>query len=428
MSKIRYKLLLRSSAVFALLAAALVSAILALSFEKSLESERTHIADRLNACIRGIQSTYALYAVQGAQASDEALLKAAKQTDASAKIEKSAADDITAITVSGSRLTASGNMRLGQSEYRVTIEGDLTDLFEYRSNFLKLYRIMYLVCLPAGMFFMYRAGRSITRSVETLKSASDALCGGDYESRADVKTGDEIEALSDSFNRMADAVQKEMDKREKLIGNLTHEMKTPLQAILGHADLIRMDRLSEEGRLLAAQTIRLEALRLDRLSARMMEWIYSGFSESVNPAPVSAAHMAENVKRAFETRAEIKTFSEDASVYADSVLIETLLMNLVDNSINAGAKNIFLTAERRNGKVIFSVKDDGCGMEEQTLLHAEEPFYREDKARTRAHGGAGLGLSLAARIASLHNTRLSYTSEKGKGTSVEFALEEVEND
>ena len=56
MSKIRYKLLLRSSAVFALLAAALVSAILALSFEKSLESERTHIADRLNACIRGIQS------------------------------------------------------------------------------------------------------------------------------------------------------------------------------------------------------------------------------------------------------------------------------------------------------------------------------------------------------------------------------------
>lgn len=428
MKKIKYKLLLRSSAVFALMTAVLVSALLALSFDKSLESERAHAEDKLNACIKGIQGIYALYAVQGSEPDAEEIRKAAVLIDPTAKIEAAISDSSTETVISENTLTASANARLGQNTYRVSVSNDLSELFQLRANFLRLYRALYLVFLPAGMFFMYRAGRSITRSVETLKSASDALCGGNYESHADVKTGDEIEALSDSFNRMADAVQKEMDKREKLIGNLTHEMKTPLQAILGHADLIRMDRLSEEGRLLAAQTIRLEALRLDRLSARMMEWIYSGFSESVNPAPVSAAHMAENVQRAFETRAEIKTFSEDASVYADSVLIETLLMNLVDNSINAGAKNIFLTAERRNGKVIFSVKDDGCGMEEQTLLHAEEPFYREDKARTRAHGGAGLGLSLAARIASLHNTRLSYTSEKGKGTSVEFALTEAEND
>ena len=66
--------------------------------------------------------------------------------------------------------------------------------------------------------------------------------------------------------------------------------------------------------------------------------------------------------------------SLDSSLFS-SVLIETLLMNLVDNSINAGAKNIFLTAERRNGKVIFSVKDDGCGFDPATRLGSDEGHF-----------------------------------------------------
>ncbi|MBQ6715983.1 MAG: sensor histidine kinase, partial [Clostridia bacterium] len=81
-----------------------------------------------------------------------------------------------------------------------------------------------------------------------------------------------------------------------------------------------------------------------------------------------------------------------------------------------------------NGFVVLSVQDDGCGMDEETLLHIEEPFFRADKARSRAHGGAGLGVSLAARIARLHDTRLTYESEKGKGTRVRITLKEAQND
>ena len=428
MKKIKYKLLLRSSAVFALMTAVLVSALLALSFDKSLESERAHAEDKLNACIKGIQGIYSLYAVQGSEPDAEEIRKAAVLIDPTAKIEAAISDSSTETVISENTLTASANARLGQNTYRVSVSNDLSELFQLRANFLRLYRALYLVFLPAGMFFIYRAGRGITRPVEELKNASDALSRGDYEIRARVETGDEIESLADSFNRMADAVQDEIARRETLINNLTHEMKTPVQAIVGHADLISMDKLSPEDRLIAAQTIRHEAVRLDRLSARMMDLVYLRHSEGICPARVNASHMLENVLKAFETRAEIRISSDGAYVFADSVLIETLLSNLVDNSINAGAKNIFLAAEGRNQKVIFTVRDDGCGMDKETLLHAEEPFYREDKARTRAHGGAGLGLSLAAGIASLHKTRLKYTSEKGKGTSVEFALEEAEND
>ena len=119
---------------------------------------------------------------------------------------------------------------------------------------------------------------------------------------------------------------------------------------------------------------------------------------------------------------------DDTFVIADGVLLETLLANLMENSVNAGAKHILMRAEAKEGNVIFSICDVGCGMEEETLMHLEEPFYREDKARTRSHGGAGLGLALAARIAHIHNTQLKYESEKGKGTCVEFALKEAEND
>ena len=428
MKKIRYKLLARSVPVFALLTAVLVSVLLAVTFEKSLESERAYAVEKLSACIKTLQSAYAGYAMQGAEPDGFMLQSAARQADASAKVEKVSFETASETRFTENTLLASSDARLGNSVYRVSIERDVSGLYALRENFLRIYRALYLLFLPAGMLFMYTAGRSITRPVEALTRASDALSKGNAFLRPEIATGDEIETLSHAFNRMADAVQSEIERRETLIGNLTHEMKTPLQAIIGYADLIRMDKLENEPRLLAAETIRHEAQRLDRLSRRMMNWMEAEDSKNTILLPVSTTHMLNNLQKAFETRIFIETQCDEAYVMADGVLLETLLINLLDNSLNADAKTILLKAEKQEGKVLFSVTDDGCGMEKETLLHLEEPFYREDKARTRAHGGAGLGLALAARIASLHNTHLNYQSEKGKGTYVEFALTEAEND
>ncbi|MBE5767399.1 MAG: HAMP domain-containing histidine kinase [Clostridiales bacterium] len=428
MKKIRYRLLARSMLVFVLLTAVLVSVLVTLAFERSLESERVYTAEKLEMCIKGIQSVYAGYAVQGEKPNLTIIQNAAAQIEASAKVEMAYGENSVCMNLSDKTIRASAAAQMGNEIYRVSIERDLTDLYEFRENFLDMYRMLYLVFLPVGMFLMYSAGKGITGPVEAMKSASDALSSGDYSRRIAVSTGDEIEALAGSFNRMAQTVQGEIERREILIGNLAHEMKTPLQAILGHADLIRMDRLPEEERLIAAETIRHEAMRLNRLSARMMEWMSMDVSESVNLVRVNTGHILQNVHRAFETQIQIDMKCDDTFVIADGVLLETLLANLMDNSVNAGAKHILMRAEAKEGNVIFSICDDGCGMEEETLMHLEEPFYREDKARTRSHGGAGLGLALAARIACIHNTQLKYESEKGKGTCVEFALKEAEND
>lgn len=428
MRKIRYRLLFRFTLVFALLAAVLVGVLLALSFERSLQNERKYAQEKLSIVIKGLQSTYVSYAVQGEAPDDETLLSAAKQIDITAEIERVSSESASVTHILNKTMHAASDARLGGGLYRVSIARDMQGLYTFRENFLSVYRALYLVLLPVGMLFMYTAGRSITRPVEALKEASDAFCAGDNSKRVSIKTGDELQALSESFNRMKDAVEGEIERREILISNLTHEMKTPLQAVLGHAEIICRDALSEEERLLAAGTIRHEALRLDRLSARMMDWLHCGFPENAVFSPVSVQHMLENVQSAFETRMKITVACEDVFVYADSVLMETLLMNLLDNSANAGAKEISVCAEKTERGIVFSVTDDGSGMEKETLLHLEEPFYREDKARTRAHGGAGLGLSLAARIADIHNTSLRYESEKGKGTRVEFVLAEAEND
>ena len=109
------------------------------------------------------------------------------------------------------------------------------------------------------------------------------------------------------------------------------------------------------------------------------------------------------------------------TLYGNSILLESLVRNLIHNSIQALAeqKNPLVTVE--SGKIEkgieIRIKDNGCGMTEEEIAHIFEPFYRVDKARSRENGGAGLGLSLCQQILQVHGGTLVYESEKGAGTT-----------
>ena len=428
MKKIRFKLLRRSVIVFACLTAVFASALISISFKRGYMAQHAHIFDALSACCKGVQSAHASYALKGADADAEKLSEIARQYDPGASVTQAEKAKSAVSYVKDGTLTAETDLMLGNTRYRISVSKSLSSIYSMRDMLTSIYRAAYLILIPLTAIIMYVSGVSISRPIEKLTETARAHTDGNRAKRTDIRTNDEIETLSNAFNRMADQVENEIRRREELIGDLTHEMKTPIQAIMGETDLMLLGRRNEDERYLSLETIHHQAQRLDRLSRRMMDWVCLSEESGAKMGACSVMRLFENIESLFALRRRIIIEETSAFILADSVLIETLLSNLVDNAINAEAKTIALSCARADGKICIHVSDDGCGMDEETLLHAAEPFYRADKARSRAHGGAGLGLSLAAKIARIHNTRLHFESEKGKGTRVTIAFEEALND
>jgi two-component system OmpR family sensor kinase len=112
--------------------------------------------------------------------------------------------------------------------------------------------------------------------------------------------------------------------------------------------------------------------------------------------------------------------TEDAIVTGDGILLHILFSNLIDNAIKACDEGGTVTASisKDNNRITVSITDNGKGMSEENLLHITEPFYRTDKSRSRAEGGAGLGLALCKQIVLPHHAEITFSSEIKKGTTV----------
>ncbi|MBQ1206742.1 MAG: sensor histidine kinase, partial [Clostridia bacterium] len=108
--------------------------------------------------------------------------------------------------------------------------------------------------------------------------------------------------------------------------------------------------------------------------------------------------------------------TEKTVVSGNETTLSMLFYNLLENAIKACSAGGTVKLSCRNGKAV--IEDNGKGMTEEQLLHITEPFYRTDKSRSRAEGGAGLGLALCKQIADSHNASINFESALGKGTKV----------
>ena len=204
-----------------------------------------------------------------------------------------------------------------------------------------------------------------------------------------------------------------------LIGALTHEMKTPLTAIIGYAESLDRAKLNAEQREEAVSFIHREARRLERLSQKMMQLITLTDGADIAIRDVSARELFDTAKQTLQIVADRQgaslSFVENGERFAmDADLITGVLINLVDNACCAGAKHVTVSARER----VISVSDDGCGIPPKIVEKVTQPFFRADKSRSRRGGHAGLGLALAERVALLHGARLLIESREGCGTTV----------
>ncbi len=204
-------------------------------------------------------------------------------------------------------------------------------------------------------------------------------------------------------------------ERQELIDAMAHEMRTPLTAILGGVRLLERAKLAAEQRQKLLGMMGKEAQRLTDMDERLLmltrlEHQPSSFTR------FSSMQMAKEALCVFE---KVTLCGTDAEFVAERELMIQLMRNLVVNAQRAGGSQNVLVTLKKDG---FSVEDFGCGMTKEQIKRAFEPFYRADKSRARAAGGAGLGLTLCEKIARLHGGKLSIDSAPGQGTTVSFVM------
>lgn len=332
--------------------------------------------------------------------------------------------------------------REGTGKFSFVTRWDVSKAIRQQQTLRQYFVRCYLVAMEAGMVLLGVLSALLTTPLKRMSKAAGRMAEGCYEERLAISGRDEIGELAGSFNRMADAVEEKIGElskaareKEDFVANFAHELKTPLTSIIGYADTIYQKELSREDIRRASWNIWNEGMRLEALSFKLLELTVLGRQEFPlveMPADELLQDAAEGLAPLMEENGiELRMEAQPAYVKVDYDLLKTLLMNLADNSVKAGAGRIELSGELvgegaspvSGGQYRIRVRDDGCGMEEEVLSRITEAFYMVDKARSRKQHGAGLGLALADRIARVHGSTLAFQSRRGQGTEVSFLLE-----
>ena len=342
-------------------------------------------------------------------------------------------------TVRGKRLLLfysekSGFMQVGK-KCEVVVYRDVTDIYARTKQLLEQgAMVTVLTLLVAGIFLYGGLYRSLHPLLE-LNKTTEEIAGGAYHSRVHLRRRgartDEIDELAANFDRMAEKVEEHLqslretnEKQRRLLGSLSHEMKTPLTAIIGYSETLMTVKLAEKNKIQALTYIHSEGKRLARLSEKMLELtgLYESAEHTLELQEIELRSFLKKLKDLTDFRCQKAGVRMEISCKPgttqriDPDLMMSLLMNLVDNACKASIAGgmIRVTADDRR----ISVRDDGKGIPPGEIAHVTEAFYMVDKSRAKAAGSVGLGLALCAQIASMHGAVLQIESEEGKGTQI----------
>lgn len=288
-----------------------------------------------------------------------------------------------------------------------------------------------LIAGGGGLLLVTMMSSSALAPVRTLTGAARRLGRGDLSQRVPVQSEDEVGELARTFNSMAEGMELAETQRRNLVADVAHELRSPLSNIQGTIEAMRdglMDRGDSSLDMLHEQTLHLSHLVDDLGLLAMAE----AGDLRLDVRPDSLEDAARRSIEAFRARAEGKgvalTFesAENLPLTAiDRQRTQQIIGNLLDNAIRhtpqGGLVSVSVYSTRAH-TVSVSVRDTGQGMSEDELPLIFERLHRVDPSRTRATGGAGLGLTIARRLVEAQGGAISANSEMGKGSTFTIEL------
>lgn len=325
--------------------------------------------------------------------------------------------------------------------YNGTFEGIIminTSVSDIKHPLRKVYIIIWisaiLAIIAACFVIYYFSQKIIIKPLGEINNVARKIAKGEVDKRVNIQSDDEIGELVESFNFMADSLEKVENNRREFISNVSHEIRSPITSIKGFIGgildgIIPKDRERYYLSLTYDEINRLTRLVNDLLDLSSME---AGHLK-LNIVKLNINDMIKNTVIKFETKINEKKLkvdvcfnSDDLYVLGDEDRINQVLTNLVDNAIkyvNDEGK-VKITTKEKSNKAYISIYNNGPQINEEDFKHIWDRFYKSDKSRTTKMS-TGLGLPIVRSILTQHGEDIHVENKKEGGVEFTFSLKLV---
>jgi two-component system, OmpR family, sensor kinase len=304
----------------------------------------------------------------------------------------------------------------------------LLDTYEHLNRVSLTALLLGFAAATASLFVAVLLTPGLFKPLEDIASVARQITRADDLSRRVpyANRPDEIGDLARAFNQTLERLEGLFRTQQRLLADVSHELRTPLTAIRGNLDLI--ERIGEAD----PESIEAIQIEIERMTRLVGDLLLLARADSgglpLDRKPVEIDNILFEIYRQImllnpSVAVELGEIDQ-VTVLGDVDRLKQLFLNLAENAIKYTPANgrVVLSLSKKAGWAQFEVCDTGIGIPAENLPHIFDRFYRVDKARTRAHGGSGLGLSIAKWIATAHGGSIRVSSQIGEGTTFTVSL------
>ena len=291
--------------------------------------------------------------------------------------------------------------------------------------------------LIAGTLLAFFIARSFTQPIMKLSRATSELAKGNYDTRVQVDSDDEIGVLQQNFNYMGEQISQLEELRRDLIANVSHDLKTPLTMIRGYAETIRdltgdfPEKRNQQLGIIIEESDRLNALVNDLLNLSRFQ---SG-QITLEPKVFDLNEMIVSTINQYNFLITNQGYTfeyEDKGtcyVYGDVLRMKQVVYNILNNAVNHTGDDKYVRIEliKKAEKYRVEISDTGMGIKKEDLNRIWDRYYKIDKSGKRRVAGTGIGLAIVKQILSAHEALFGVESEYGHGATFYFEMYRVEH-
>ena len=297
-----------------------------------------------------------------------------------------------------------------------------------QSSVNELHLVAGAVSVFAALVLAFLLAETLSRPLRRIRTTAQRIEEGDLEARVAPSGDSEMQAVGHALNRLAETLEHEEEIRRSSVADLAHELRTPVSALLSRIEAAQDGILEDEQANLEA--MHAETLRLTRLLddlARLAEAERPGFlmeKRKLDLADVGR-RQAETFEQLFAAKGvRFCPVLESAFVRGDADRLGQVVSNLLANALRytEPGGRVDLHVGREAPSAVIAVADTGVGIAPEDLKHVFKRFWRGEKSRSRATGGAGIGLAIVQELVRAHDGRIDVESRPGVGSSFRVSL------
>lgn len=301
---------------------------------------------------------------------------------------------------------------LGQDAGYVFVTTPVSSMRGLMYDISRMFLISSILVFLLAALLSYLAVRSMTKPIKLISTAAKSFAQGDFKTRVPVLSEDEIGELTQAFNNMADSLERSEELRRTFVGNVSHELRSPMTSIGGFVDGILDGTIPPERQEHYLQIISSEVKRLSRLVSRMLDITRLQAKDmSADSTRFDFCELVRRVIIGFESRLEEKHLRMDVQLseyaielFANEDAIFQAVYNLTENAIKFSYEGevIVIHVSSRAGKLWFSIQNRGENIAPDELSCVFDRFHKGDRSRGNDKSGLGLGLYIVKTIVNQH--------------------------